>query len=299
MEARSDKLYISPERETLSSWDKYSRDFRFQTEKYYHYVKYSDYGEGYITEVRDMKIDPERFARLDENADKALIDDCMRSAGLKGLSKLRSDIAEKLTSVSTYAGGDEEKRMKEAIGTNKELCKAFSIREVRLVNSPFDTKNGVFIVFRREYEVGVEYEGVKYMNRYKGEFGDIEVKYCERAAREKEQMERRIRRELAMENILGILSFVLVLGISIAIFIVNARLSGQIETSEKFVEDWMSALVDYPNTFVALVPWIAMCVTFLGYKIDFFETLRYYIIALVVTIIYTAVQGGLMLYILM
>ena len=101
------------------------------------------------------------------------------------------------------------------------------------------------------------------MTDYYDTVGHLSVKYSQKAIQEGEAKAKKVRRALLLSAAGDVLAFLIVFGIALAVFIVNARLSAEIYASEKIIEDWMSALADFPNTLVALIPWIATLVAFI------------------------------------
>ena len=255
VESRSDKLYVTPDKETESSWENKSRDFRFTVEKRFRYK------DGNIFHINDGDISTEGLVMMDEKEHADVIAECVRRCGVTDFSVIRSAVTSELKSKRIY--GEEETCAQEKIGTDSTYYKGFSIRSVELIEQPFRTDDSFAVVFRRLYRIGVRYDGHEYMTNYYDNVGSLSVKYSEEALQEGAVKAKKVRRALRLAATVDVLAFLVVIGIALAVFIVNARLSAEIYESEKFVEDWMSALADFPNTLVALIPWIATIVAFI------------------------------------
>lgn len=267
VEARSDKVYVTADKDTDSGWEKKSQSFRFTVEKRFNYK------DGSVRHIDGEDASTDGLVRMDEREHADAIAECLRRCGVTDVYAIQSAVTKKLTSKYNYNA--EAKRAEEEIGTDRELYKDFSLRSVELTAPPFRTDDSFAIIFRRLYKVGVRYNGQEYMTDYYDTVGQLSVIYSREAVQASKVRAKKVRAALILSAAGDALAFLIVFGIALAVFIVNARLSAEIYASEKFVEDWMSALADFPNTLVALIPWIATLVAFIVLMAGWYEEIIY------------------------
>lgn len=255
VEARSDDLYITEDKETSSYWSDSFKAFDIAVRKSFLGVA------GNITPANNT-VDIRNCTEIDrddmDNWDR--IDELFKQAGFTNEGKFFDKLDSATQNRDLYS--DEVYEAKRRIEHGNAEVKSIECSKISILSSISPYLADYDIVFNEIYTIGVRYNGEDYFATYFDDFSEIPVKYSQEALDEAADKAVKVKIALKKKRNRAAAVFAVALVLLLAMLTLTILSQYVFHNADKYAVGWIKYFAHFPESLIAILPIALISVAF-------------------------------------